>query len=540
MSGDLDFPDDAPHKPTLADANNPVAVRLFTNSRAAAEREIASAYISDHTGECRALCANLKPEIFTDKQARDLFKVFTRAGGINGYSWEQVAQKAYLTKEQYRRIEKLDPNGERLGANLAAVREKFVETRVSSAKTAISAPKPDLKSAISDLREADSVTAPTESRFIAHPIADFGYPDGDDPSVLIGADDYLGRGGGMLFVSHAGAGKSSFTYDMMMAYAIGRPWMGIRCNGPLKSLIIQAEDSDRYVGKIAASFDHAMSLTAEERVLLRKNCVTVRMKGISGPKFFEELRLLTTAHQPDLVVINPIYIYAEGDISRSEFAQPFLLGLDAVNRDEKFGYILVHHTGKPAARNLKGDRPDLDDWETVYMGFGSSYLANWPRCSALLEPVPKTPGRYNLKLGKAGINAGVTRQVEQGVTMRHEPVTRIAIKHCTDRLLVNGVSRPVIFWQPDTDAPAATSSSQRNAGAPTKFSFADYITCVPATAAEALSHKDIFQRAQARGEEKISDSSFRRMFKQAEDAGQITCIDKGRGGFRYHLTHRQD
>ena len=302
----------------------------------------------------------------------------------------------------------------------------------------------------------------------AHPITDFDYPEADDPNVLLGADDYLGRGGGMLFVSHAGAGKSSFIMDAVMSWAIGLPWMGIRCNGPLCTLVIQAEDSDRYMGKLRRSFAHVHQLTAEQDAQLGAHCIVARVKGRSGPTFFGELRRLVAKHKPDLVVINPIYIYADGDIARSEFAQPFLVALDEVNREEKFGYILVHHTGKPAAKDAKGKRAEVEDWETIYMGFGSSYLANWPRCSALLEPRPKEKSRYWLKLGKGGMNAGVTKEVEQGVGTRSEPVTKIAIRHSSERMDIAGRERAVIYWEPDTDDGGSDAAASEDSKPPNR------------------------------------------------------------------------
>lgn len=306
-----------------------------------------------------------------------------------------------------------------------------------------------------------SATSKARGDFVSpvKPITGFDYPEADDPNVLLGSDDYLGRGGGMLFVSHAGAGKSSFILDAVMSWALAMPWMGIRSNGALRTLVVQAEDSDRYLGKLRRSFAHVHNLTPEQDAQLGRNCIVARVKGKSGAAFFSELRRLIAKFKPDLVVINPIYLYAEGDISRSEYAQPFLVGLDDLNRDEKFGYILIHHTGKPQAKDAKGKRAELDDWETVYMGFGSSYLANWPRCSALLEPRQGEKSRYWLKLGKGGMNAGVTREIPQGAGSRTEAVTKIPIRHSAEKMMVGERERAVIYWEPDNETAVEEDSS---------------------------------------------------------------------------------
>lgn len=324
--------------------------------------------------------------------------------------------------------------------------------------------------------------APPKPLAVAMPITSFAYPEGDDPNVLLGSDDYLGRGGGFLFVSHAGAGKSSWIMDACMSWSLGRPWMGIRSNGPLRSLIIQAEDSDRYVGKVQASFAHANALTAADIQQVGNNCLITRLKGVSGVNFQQELKRLAELHKPDLVVINPLYIYADGDIGRSEFAQPFLLGLDAINKAERFAYILVHHTGKPAAKGKDGKRATVEDWESVYQGFGSSYLANWPRCSALLEPVSGNPGHYEIKLGKGGFNAGVTKREDAGAGFRDIPVTRIPIKHSAAKMTVGQRERPVYYWESDVESkPEAEegSPSNRGQGRKRKHNFEDYRSIFP-------------------------------------------------------------
>ncbi len=376
-----------------------------------------------------------------------------------------------------------------------------------------------------------------ESAAAVRSFGEFDYPQADDPNVLLGADDYLGRGGGMLFVSHAGAGKSSFVTDAVASWALGRPWMGIRCNGALRTLIVQAEDSDRYMGKLRRSFLVANKLGPEEDAQLSRNVMVARVKGRCGERFFSELRKLVAKYKPDLVVINPIYLYAEGDIARSEYAQPFLVGLDDLNREEKFAYILVHHTGKPEKRDAKGKRAELEDWETIYMGFGSSYLANWPRCSALLEPRAGTKSRYWLKLGKGGMNAGVTREVEQGAGKRIEPVTRIAIRHSNDRMTIAGRERPVICWVQDdetaTEAEVQAGGGEKRPRGRPKLAPSDMQRQAFRAAlakhfkgeANAASLNQIHRRM---AENKITEAIANQLLDEAKAAGLLAMTDNAR------------
>lgn len=369
---------------------------------------------------------------------------------------------------------------------------------------------------------------------VSRPITSFTYPEDDDPSILLGSDDYLGRGGGMLFVSHAGAGKSSWIMDACMSWALGEPWMGIKCSRPLRSLIIQAEDSDRYIGKIFASFAHVRKLTTDQTTQLATNCHIVRVKGISGPTFLAEVKHLAAQHQPDLVIINPLYIYADGDIGRSEFAQPFLMGLDAVNKDEKFAYILVHHTGKPQSKGKDGKRAEVEDWESVYMGFGSSYLANWPRCSALLEPVAGSSGKFLIKLGKGGYNAGVTKITDHEGVKRKEPTTRIPIKHSQEKMLVGDRERPVYYWETD-DQPVESTPQGPPRGRPKKFEFSLFSPIFPRERAKAMTRLALYKYAKDMSD--ISESSFRGLLFDAVQEGSIERIEAP-GGFMYYLPVR--
>lgn len=397
-----------------------------------------------------------------------------------------------------------------------------------------------LKVAASSAEDPDEILADASERMDAlrasagrarskpKPITAYRYPESNDPNILLGSDDYLGRGGGMLFVSHAGAGKSSWIMDGCMTWALGQPWMGIKPNGKLRSLIVQAEDSDRYIGKISASFAHVHSLDDETAHEVGERCQIVRVKGVSGHLFFNELRLLIAEVKPDLVVINPIYLYAEGDIGRSEFTQPFLLALDALNKDEKFAYILIHHTGKPQVKGKDGKRAEVEDWESAYMGFGSSYLANWPRCTALLEPVSGKTGSYMIKLGKGGLNAGVTKKVPQGAGFRDELTTRIAIKHSSRRL---PTGKPVYFWEADTETEGVDSAEgeTRRAGGRTKQYSIGQCTCFIPRSRETAQTRQVLYRYAKDMLGEISESTFRNVLNEAVDAKVAFRAMEGNG-----------
>lgn len=276
------------------------------------------------------------------------------------------------------------------------------------------------------------------------------YPKRDDSSMLVG-NDWLNRGGAALLVSYAGQGKSSISFAMSAHWAIGRDFYGLRCKKPLRILIIQAEDDHRYMGKLAASVKAGMNLTPPEVDQMNENLMLVRDKSHLGPDFFPMIKHYAQRHQPDIIVINPIYLYAAGDITRNEVAANFIVGLETANAEQKFAYILVHHTGKPSGKDQKGNRAKVDSWETMYMGFGSSFLANYPRCTMMLEPSSQM-GRFNLRFGKGVTNAGIYESVAtpHGYSVP-KPTDRIALKYSNKTMNIHGNDEKVIFWERDED-----------------------------------------------------------------------------------------
>ena len=315
----------------------------------------------------------------------------------------------------------------------------------------------------------------------ALPLSTFLYPNQADPNILLGDDDYLGRGGGMTLISYAGAGKSSLIMQACQNWALARPFFGIKPNGRLKSVIIQGEDSARYLGKVAGSFLATNPLSVEEKGFLDANVLVYEAKGIQGAAFLALVDRIVQKEKPDLVIINPVYLYVEGDINTAQDVKPFLLGLDAINAEKKFGWILVHHTGKPAQKDNKGHRGELENWETIYMGLGSSFWANWPRASAMLEPRGSAAdGRhYWLKLGKGWQNAGVIREENVGGEKHVVASNRVALKYSDKVIDVEGGKRPLIYWEYDQegmDEYAAKVETARDngkkGGRPAKFDFA--------------------------------------------------------------------
>lgn len=269
------------------------------------------------------------------------------------------------------------------------------------------------------------------------PATDFVLPPAVDPNALLGRNRYIGRGDSALLVSSSGMGKSVMQVEWAVHCAVGRDYLGISCPKPLKSLIVQAEDSEGDVGEIMFSCRMSMKLTEEEWDLVGKNVIFVREKVARGEVFISRLRGLIKKVKPDLVWLNPLHAYAGCDIADAKEMGHFLrAGLNAINSEESFAYMIVHHTPKPVSAKGVQERK----WnEFMYDAAGSAELVNWARAVVTLKPC-ETEGHFHLILAKRGKRAGVKIRVpgEGDGIFKLEVSTKIPIKQTTETIEVPG------------------------------------------------------------------------------------------------------
>src|SRR5688572_7473410 len=87
----------------------------------------------------------------------------------------------------------------------------------------------------------------------------------DDPATLLGRR-YLFRGGALLLVGPTGIGKSSFSMQCMLSWALGQPVFGIAPFRPLKSLLIQAENDEGDLAEMRDGVVKGLSLNEQETI----------------------------------------------------------------------------------------------------------------------------------------------------------------------------------------------------------------------------------------------------------------------------------
>ncbi len=287
-------------------------------------------------------------------------------------------------------------------------------------------------------------------------ISSFTMVKDDDEMVLLGKK-YVNRGHISALVSSSGMGKSSITIQEAICYALGREFQGIKPTRPLKSLIIQSEDDDADIAEVVISIYYKLELTEDEMKQANANVRIVTDITSRGERFFAKLRRRTRLFEPDLVYLNPLLAFFDGDITSSrDCATFFREGLGRINHPDKtkqWAYILVHHTNKPVTANNGKGRPEAKWNEIMYGMSGSSDIINVCRSVRILHPT-ETEGEFVMHLAKRGKRAGVKempRKSDGSVDEMARMVssTRIYLKHCSDRFTPEGYDKEMacIFWE---------------------------------------------------------------------------------------------
>src|SRR5689334_22368894 len=146
----------------------------------------------------------------------------------------------------------------------------------------------------------------------------------NDPNELL-RHRYLCRGGGLLLVGPTGIGKSSWSMQAMILWAIGKPMFGIVPTKPLKSLLIQAENDEGDVAEMRDGVMAGLNLTGEERRIAMENIIVAREDSRTGMAFFiAAVRPLLEQHRPDLLWIDPALAYLGGEAGSQKEVGGFL------------------------------------------------------------------------------------------------------------------------------------------------------------------------------------------------------------------------
>jgi hypothetical protein len=494
-----------------------------------AEQRLVSSCMTDIEGNFWPRARHLPLEAFHDPHARSIWKAMQ--AGLRFSADEAAFEKATgLTADDILRVQVSGGLGLGFKEWYAEVDGRWAAAEKERLGLELSkCPDGALRGVASRIEALRS----RNEEYPATPLPRFGVPDPADKSVLLG-DRYLNRGDGMVLSSTSGMGKSSIALQQAVCYALGRPFMGIRPNGPLRSLVVQAEDSDGDIGEVWESLRHMMHLSPAEEALVEERVLIVTERVRRGHSFIDALRRLIARHKPDLVWVNPLQAYIEGDVTDGRDLGDFLrAGLNSLNEPASFAFVLVHHTTKPATGKERAERL----WhEVMYDMAGGAEIINWARAIMSLRAAGQK-GEFTLVLAKRGNRAGVTREVPQGAGVRDEIVTSIYLKHSEELIELPGRKKRLraIFWEPRTpDAEETTKAGAgKGAGAPRQFSFATYKDAFPKAEEAATGFRRI--HAVARDMKPIGVSAFYSVIDDAVQAGALGVSKDDRGRPRYWL-----
>jgi len=217
-------------------------------------------------------------------------------------------------------------------------------------------------------------------------------PKGDSPvgyltkglrpnDILVG-DGFLERGGAIMIAGPSGIGKSSQAMQIGCYWSCGEVAFDLGAHTALRVLMVQHEDSHNDLVRMSALVG-ASGLNAD---LIKENFWIETLRGKIGRDAIKVMDDLVVWHRADLLIINPLSAFHDGNISQNEDNIKFLYGeLGALLDARQIGLLAFHHKGKPPKNGKKNDEDVYH--EVMYETLGGSVLTNFFRGIITVSPI---------------------------------------------------------------------------------------------------------------------------------------------------------
>lgn len=232
-------------------------------------------------------------------------------------------------------------------------------------------------------------------------LADFSDPCPDElDDACLFQNRWLRRGNAAMIVATSGVGKSVITTQLAYNWAVGRECFGMRpvrktakdgrslADGGMRVAIFQSEDDDYAVAKFRRGIRRGLTIdgwTEEDLAKAESRVSVYGNEDIGNGNLFEFMAAAYDVAPFDLAIVNPVFGFFHGDINDNEEAGKWLrFGLDPLIKKpgKEFGCILVHHTAKPKADDLR----DSGNVFSAYMGHGAGEFTNYIRSALAIVP----------------------------------------------------------------------------------------------------------------------------------------------------------
>jgi hypothetical protein len=199
--------------------------------------------------------------------------------------------------------------------------------------------------------------------------------------ILLG-EGYLERGCATLLAGPSGIGKSSIQMQKGCCWSCGKAAFDLEPPRQLRIVMVQNEDSNNDLAR-QSEVVNSLGLDLE---LVRKNFWIETVRGKIGRDAIRIMAFLIKWWQADVLLINPLSAYHDGDISQNTDNMKFLYGeLGGLLSQLRVGVDAAHHKGKPP----KGQQKPREDvyHEIMYDILGGSVLTNFFRGIMTVSPI---------------------------------------------------------------------------------------------------------------------------------------------------------
>ena len=216
----------------------------------------------------------------------------------------------------------------------------------------------------------------------------FGNPLEFDKTIELIRHDFITTDSISVWFSFSGIGKSVAMIQTAMSLALGKKVFGFQPTKKIKSVIFQWEDAEKRIQKFVGGVERGLNLD-EDQMLEIGNNVTVPdrndFRKLSMPDFFLMLESYLDKFHPDMVWLNPISAFFQGDLSKSPEVTMFRQKIDMLTDKYNCHIAIVAHVPK-LMKFQSGQRQDsLDQYDV----FGSSVLSNWARSMVAIQKSTK-------------------------------------------------------------------------------------------------------------------------------------------------------